>query len=32
MQDSVSQEIHKAAQALLKAVYISGANIVVSLN
>jgi len=32
MQDSVSQEIHKAAQALLKAVYISGANIAVCLN
>jgi len=32
MQDSVSQEIHKAAQALLKAVYIPGANIAVCLN
>jgi hypothetical protein len=32
MQDSVSQEIHKAAQALLKEAYSSGANIAVSLN
>ena len=32
MQGSVSQEIHKAAQALLEAVSVSGANIAVSLN
>jgi len=32
MQGSVSQEIHKAAQALLQAVHIPGANIGVSLN
>jgi hypothetical protein len=32
MQDSVSQEIHKAALALLEAVSVSGANIAVSLN
>ncbi len=32
MQDSVSQDIQKVAQALLKAVYIPGANIAVCLN
>lgn len=32
MQSSASQEIHKAAQALLQAVYIPGTNIAVSLN
>lgn len=32
MQDSVSQEIHKAAQAFLEAVYIPGTNIEVCLN